>query len=276
MNDTDLFKLPRLQNFFKPSQLESKLSRSVYLLSALATFILFLGIWNLIAASGVITPLFLPSPGQVTWALVDSFLNLGYTWDVFVSSYRILIGFFLSAALAIPVGLLMGTYKPVEALIEPFNDFIRYMPVVAFVPLCILWVGTGDNQKILVIFIGTYFQLVLMVAAAVSRVPREYLESYFMLAGGRAGVLRKVILPAAWPAIFDSLRIAAGWAWSYLVVAELVAADVGIGFKILQAQRFLKTPYVIGSIIVVGLLGILTDYLFKLASRKFFPWMQER
>jgi NitT/TauT family transport system permease protein len=114
-----------------------------------------------------------------------------------------------------------------------------------------------------------------MVAAAVSQVQREYLETYFMLAGSRAGVLRKVILPAAWPNIFDSLRIAAGWAWSYLVVAELVAADVGIGFKILQAQRFLKTPYVISSIILVGILGIITDYLFKLASQTFFPWMQE-
>ncbi len=208
--------------------------------------------------------------------MLDSFLNLGYAWDVSVSVYRILTGFLLSAAFAIPVGLLMGTYKPVEALIEPFNDFIRYMPVVAFVPLCILWVGTGDNQKILVIFIGTYFQLVLMVASAVSQVQREYLETYFMLAGGRAGVMRKIILPAAWPSIFNSLRIAVGWAWSYLVVAELVAADVGIGFKILQAQRFLKTPYVISSIIIIGLLGILTDFLFKLASRKFFPWMQEQ
>jgi len=167
-----LVKLSRWQNFFKPAQLEDKLSRSVYLVSALATFIVFFGVWSLIAASGIITPLFLPSPMAVAWAMIDSFINLGYLWDVFVSTYRILVGFFLSAALAIPVGLLMGTYKPIEALIEPFNDFIRYMPVVAFVPLCILWVGTGDNQKVLVIFIGTYFQLVLMVAAAVSQVKR--------------------------------------------------------------------------------------------------------
>lgn len=275
MNRAVLLKLSRWQNFFKPAQLEDKLSRSVYLVSALVTFIVFFGVWSLIAASGIITPLFLPSPTAVVWAMIDSFINLGYLWDVFVSTYRILLGFSLSAILAIPIGLLMGTYKPIEALIEPFNDFIRYMPVVAFVPLCILWVGTGDNQKVLVIFMGTYFQLVLMVAAAVSQVQREYLETYFMLAGSRSGVLRKVILPAAWPNIFDSLRIAAGWAWSYLVVAELVAADVGIGFKILQAQRFLKTPYVISSIILVGILGIITDYLFKLASRTFFPWMQE-
>ncbi len=276
MNGTDLFKRSLWQNSFKPAQLEDKLSRSAYLISAVVTFIVFFGVWELIAASGFITPLFLPSPIEVIRAMLDSFLNLGYTWDVSVSVYRILTGFLLSAALAIPVGLLMGTYKPVEALIEPFNDFIRYMPVVAFVPLCILWVGTGDNQKILIIFIGTYFQLVLMVASAVSQVQREYLETYFMLAGGRAGVMRKIILPAAWPSIFNSLRIAVGWAWSYLVVAELVAADVGIGFKILQAQRFLKTPYVISSIIIIGLLGILTDFLFKLASRKFFPWMQEQ
>jgi NitT/TauT family transport system permease protein len=276
IDEKGFFKLPQLQNYFKPSHLQDKLSRGTYLLSAMVTFVVFFAVWGLIAASGFINELFLPSPIAVIGALLDSFLNFGYAWDVLVSSYRILLGFLLSAALAIPVGLLMGTYKPIEALLEPFNDFIRYMPVVAFVPLCILWMGIGNSQKILVIFIGTYFQLVLMVAAAVAQVPREYLETYSMLSGGRAGHLRKIILPAAWPTIFDSLRIAAGWAWSYLVVAELVAAETGIGFKIMQAQRFLKTPQVIAGIIVVGLLGILTDYLFKAASHRLFPWVQEK
>jgi len=270
-------------DLFKPAQLQARLSRSTYFVSAIATFVIALGIWSLISRSGFINPLFLPSPLAVARAILDSFLNQGYMVDVLTSSYRIMLGFTLSAVLAIPIGLLMGTYKPVEALIEPFNDFIRYMPVVAFVPLCILWAGIGDGQKILVIFIGTYFQLVLMVAVAVSQVPREYLETYLMLAGSRTGHryvpeggLWKVILPAAWPTIFDSLRIAAGWAWSYLVVAELVAADIGVGFKIMQAQRFLKTPYVIGGIITIGLLGLLTDYLFKAAAHRLFPWLQER
>lgn len=276
IDEKAFFKLPLLQNYFKPSHLQDKLSRGTYVLSAVLTFVVFFAVWDLIAASGLINELFLPSPIAVIGALLDSFLNFGYAWDILVSSYRILLGFLLSAALAIPVGLLMGTYKPIEALLEPFNDFIRYMPVVAFVPLCILWMGIGDSQKVLVIFIGTYFQLVLMVAAAVAQVPREYLETYSMLSGGKAGHLRKIILPAAWPTIFDSLRIAAGWAWSYLVVAELVAAETGIGFKIMQAQRFLKTPQVIAGIVVVGLLGILTDYLFKTASHRLFPWVQEK
>jgi NitT/TauT family transport system permease protein len=276
IDERAFFRLPLLQNFFKPSHLQDRLSRRAYLFSAVATFIVFFAVWGLIAASGFINQLFLPSPVAVAWAILDSFLNFGYAWDVLVSSYRIFLGFLLSAALAIPVGLLMGTYKPIEALLEPINDFIRYMPVVAFVPLCILWAGIGDSQKIMVIFIGTYFQLVLMVAAAVSQVPREYLETYSMLSGGKSGHLRKIILPAAWPTIFDSLRIAAGWAWSYLVVAELVAAETGIGFKIMQAQRFLKTPQVIAGIVVVGLLGILTDYLFKSAAHKLFPWVQEK
>lgn len=276
LDERAFFKLSLLQNYFKPSHLQARLSRRTYLISAMTTFVVFFVGWGLLAASGVINQLFLPSPSAVAWAIVDSFLNFGFAWDVLVSSYRILLGFLLSAALAIPIGLLMGTYKPIEAILEPFNDFVRYMPVVAFVPLCILWAGIGDGQKILVIFIGTYFQLVLMVAAAVAQVPREYLETYSILSGGRAGHLRKIILPAAWPTIFDSLRISAGWAWSYLVVAELVAAETGIGFKIMQAQRFLKTPEVIAGIVIVGLLGILTDYLFKTASHRLFPWVQEK
>lgn len=262
------------QNLFVPSQLRSRLSRGAYFVAAIGTFICFFAGWSLLSYSGVIDKIFLPSPITVIKAIIVSFTTHGIAKDVLVSSYRILAGFFLSALLAIPVGILMGTYKSVEALIEPINDFIRYMPVVAFVPICILWVGTGDIQKILIIFIGTYFQLVLLVAVAVSEVPREYLETYYMLGGSKFGHLYKVLFPAAWPSIFDALRISAGWAWSYLVVAELVAADVGIGFKIMQAQRFLKTDYVLGGIIIVGLLGIITDYLFKISAKKLFPWLK--
>lgn len=259
---------------FQPVQLRGRMSRRGFLLASAVAFVGFVLIWGLVAYAEFVSPLFLPSPGSVLVATVDLFVNHGLSRDLLVSTYRISLGFLLSAALAIPLGLLIGTYKVFEALLEPLNDFIRYMPVVAFVPLTILWVGIGDVNKVLIVFIGTYFQLVLMVAAAASQTPRPLLETYYVLGGSHRHAILRVILPWAWPAIFDSLRIGAGWAWSYLVVAELVAAESGIGFKIMQALRFLRTDQMIGGIILVGLLGVATDYAFKLVGRRLFPWAQ--
>lgn len=261
-------------SFFKPKHLQGRLSRRVYLVTACASFALFVLAWSFLAHTQVVNPLFLPSPEAVVQATYELFAYHGMAKDVLVSTYRILLGFALSALFAIPIGLLIGTYKIAEAFIEPFNDFIRYMPVVAFVPLTILWVGIGDGSKVLLIFLGTYFQLVLLVAAAASQTPKEYLEAYYLLGGDHRRVVRRVILPFAWPAIFDAMRVSAGWAWSYLVVAELVAAETGVGFKIIQALRFLKTDQIISGIIIVGLLGLTTDYAFKIAGRWLFPWTQ--
>jgi NitT/TauT family transport system permease protein len=260
----------------EPSQVSGKLRRPTYVLAAVIAFFLLVGAWSLVSALGLVTPILLPSPLDVLRAIVESFSGRSLTRDIAVSSYRVFGGWVLATLLAVPIGLLVGTYRIAEAMFEPLNDFVRYMPVVAFVPLCIVWFGIGDLQKLVIIFLGTFPQLVLMVSAAAARVPREYLECYFVLGGRRVGYLHKVILPAALPEILDALRIAAGWAWSYLVVAELVAADVGIGFKIMQSERFLQTAPMIAYIIVVGGLGIATDYLFKLLSRLLLPWTEKR
>lgn len=256
----------------RPAQLQEPFSRVGYWVSSGVTFVALVSAWHLAATAEIVPAIYLPAPAAVVRAMVEGLLRDGWAIHVWTSCYRIVVGFALAALVAVPTGILMGTFKWVEALLEPLNDFIRYMPVVAFVPLCIIWLGTGENEKVVVIFIGTYFQLVLLVAAAATRVHREYLETYLMLRGSSLGCVRHVVLPAAWPEIFDSLRIAAGWAWSYLVVAELVGADRGIGFQILQSQRFLQTARVIAAIIVVGILGMVTDYLFKASARRLFRW----
>jgi NitT/TauT family transport system permease protein len=169
----------------------------------------------------------------------------------------------------------MGHFKIIQALIEPINDFIRYMPVAAFIPLAIVWAGTGDLEKVVIIFIGTFFQLILMIADNARNVPAAYLDVAYTLGGTRWGAVYKVLVPAALPGIFDSLRIAMGWAWSYLVVAEIVAANRGLGFLIIQSQRYLKTAEIFAGIIIIGIIGLATDHLFRWLSRKLFPWQEE-
>jgi NitT/TauT family transport system permease protein len=214
----------------------------------------------------------MPTPGDVwkrvsLWWSQDSLAN-----DTFISIYRVTLGWLISALIALPLGLLIGTFRPVQALLEPLTDFIRYMPAVAFIPLVMLWVGIDEPSKIAIIFIGTFFQMVLMVAEDVRRVPQAQIEAAQTLGATRGEVIQLVLLPGAKPALVDTLRITMGWAWTYLVVAELVAANEGLAYMILNSMRGLHTDRIFVGILVIGLLGIATDQLFKLLHRTCLPW----
>jgi len=169
--------------------------------------------------------------------------------------------------------LLIGAFRPVEALLEPLTDFIRYMPAVAFIPLVMLWFGIEESAKIAIIFIGTFFQMVLMVAENVRLVPTAQIEAAQTMGATRSEIIRLVLLQSAKPAMLDTLRITMGWAWTYLVVAELVASNSGLGYSILKAQRFLKTDTIFAGIILIGLIGLLMDQAFRWLHRRAFPYM---
>ena len=252
------------------------ISRRSYILLALVGLLVPLLGWALVSSFAGVNPVFLPGPGKVftriiTWALDDDLLG-----DAFVSTMRVVAGWALSALLAVPLGLLIGSWRAVQALLEPLTDFIRYMPAVAFIPLVMLWVGIDEGAKVAIIFIGTFFQMVLMVAEDVRRVPMAQIEAAQTMGATRREVLEKVILPSAKPALLDTLRVTMGWAWTYLVVAELVAANSGLGFSILKAQRFLQTDKIFAGILLIGLIGLAIDQLFRLLHRKAFPWLHAR
>jgi len=229
-------------------------------------------VWCALTYGGFISALFLPAPHRVLLAGIDQFAQLGFATDIFMSTYRVMAGFLAAAVVGVPLGLLMGTFKAVEALIEPLVGFIRYMPASAFIPLFILWVGIGDAEKIAIIFVGSFFQLILMISVVASSVPKDMLETAYTLGAGRGQVIRRVLLPASLPGILETLRIIVGWAWTYIIVAELVAAESGIGYMIINAQRMLQTGSIIFGILTIGFLGIVTDYFFKWLHRRLFPW----
>ena len=252
------------------------ISRRSYALLALAGLVLPLLGWALLSAYAGVSPVFLPGPDKVmarigTWALEDNLLG-----DAAISTLRVVTGWALSALIALPLGLLIGSWRAVQALLEPLTDFIRYMPAVAFIPLVMLWVGIDEGAKVAIIFIGTFFQMVLMVAEDVRRVPMAQIEAAQTMGATRWEVLNLVILPSAKPALLDTLRVTMGWAWTYLVVAELVAANSGLGFAILKAQRFLQTDKIFAGILLIGFIGLAIDQLFRLLHRKAFPWMHGR
>ncbi len=270
--EKELERAPRkLDNLLSPRE---PISKSLYIILALSSFGFFLILWSILTYGRFVDALFLPSPGRVFQAGVDLFVEMGFTTDILNSVYRVMLGFVIAAIIGVPIGLIMGTFKVAEAFTEPVVGFIRYMPASAFIPLFILWLGIGDVEKIAIIFVGSFFQLVLMVAVVAKNVHKDLLETAYTLGAKRFQVIRKVLLPASLPGIVDTLRIIVGWAWTYIIVAELVASASGIGYMIISSQRMLRTGNIIFGILTIGMLGLITDFFAKWLYNKLVPWVE--
>jgi NitT/TauT family transport system permease protein len=229
--------------------------------------------WLALSKSGLLPEIFMPGPVTVTERLWRWWQEEGFSSDLSISVWRVSVGFFISVVTALPLALLAGTFRPIQILLEPLMDFIRYMPAVAFIPLAMLWFGIGEPAKIAIIFIGTFFQMVLMMADDVRRVPIAQIEAAQTLGASRREAVFMVILRSALPSLLDTCRITLGWAWTYLVVAEIVSANEGLGYAILKAQRFLQTDKIFAGIIVIGLIGLLQDQALRQLRRLIFPYL---
>lgn len=238
----------------------------------IAFFALFVGAWSLATLGGFVPKLFLASPIAMVEEAVILMTKHGFAKDIAITIWRVVGGFVIAAVIALPLGILMGAYKPIEALLEPFVSFARYLPASAFIPLLILWAGTGETQKLMVIFIGSFFQLVLMIAVCVGSIRRDLVDAAYTLGSSHQSVVTRVLLPNAAPEIAEILRMVLGWAWTYVIVAELIGASSGIGHMITNSQALLNTGQIIYGIIVIGLIGLISDYLFKAANNRLFPW----
>ena len=241
-----------------------------------AFFVLFVAVWAGATFGGFVSKTFLADPVTMLRSGYVLLTEMGFGWDIGWTVWRVLGGFVLAAALALPLGVMMGAYKPVEAFVEPFVSFARYLPASAFIPLLILWAGIGEAQKLAVIFIGSFFQLVLMIAVTVGNTRRDLVEAAYTLGVSDGSLIRRVLIPGAAPEIAETLRMVLGWAWTYVIVAELIGASSGIGHMITDSQALLATDQIIFGIIVIGLIGLLSDLLFKFVNRRFFPWAQLR
>jgi NitT/TauT family transport system permease protein len=235
-------------------------------------FVLFVALWSAVTFSGFVPKIFLADPLTMVISGWDLLTKQGFLKDIGMTVWRVLGGFTIAALLAIPLGMLMGAYKPIEAFFEPFVSFARYLPASAFIPLLILWAGIGEAQKLSVIFIGSFFQLVLMIAVSVGNTRRDLVEAAYTLGAGDRGIVTRVLMPSAGPDIAETLRMVLGWAWTYVIVAELIGASSGIGHMITDSQALLATDQIIFGIIVIGVIGLASDFAFKALNRRLFPW----
>jgi len=224
-------------------------------------------------------PVFLPAPHEVLTAFYQAFVTppvrSGDPWlhESLAHSVTIILwGFLLSSLVGVPLGLLCGTYAGVRGLFEPFVEFFRYLPAPAFGALTVAIWGIDDGPKIAIIVIGTFFQQVLVISATTSRLDPTLLEAARTLGGKGFTLVTRVVVPGVLPDVYRDQRILLGWAWTYLIVAEVVGTSTGITFFINQQAKYRIYENVWAAIVMIGLLGMATDLVLAWVGRRLFPW----
>lgn len=217
---------------------------------------------------------FLPAPHEVIKSLFYLIFEKDLLQAVGISAIRIAKAFGLSLAVALPLGIAMGSFEIVNRVFDPIIAPMRYLPITAFIPLLILWFGIDESQKVAFLFLGTVVFLLPAVVDAIRAVPEELIQTAFTLGATKGQVIRTVLIPAALPQIFDGFRVMNAIAWTYIILAEIVNAQSGIGYILNLAGQHNKPAWSFAGILVVGLIGIITDVLIRLVNRLLFPWRE--
>lgn len=219
---------------------------------------------------------FLPAVEEVFGRLYYLFVEKGFASDVLQSCARIFGSFLAASAIAIPLGILMGCFGKFRALVNPTVSGWRYLPAASFIPLLLVWFGPSETAKMGLLFLGVVFFLVAMVLDNTRAVQRELIEAALTMGANRTRIVLEVVVPAAAPAIIDSMRTMIAVGWTYLVIAEIVGAQDGIGAVMMRAGRFLHVDIIMAGILMIGILGVLTDLLFRIIAHVVFPWNAAR
>jgi NitT/TauT family transport system permease protein len=254
--------------------LRAPLPRTTALALGLVAPVLVLGAWCVASYGGLAPPDFLPSPTEVVKGTLQLFLQHDLASAILVSTRRIALAFLLASALALPIGVLMGAFEPVNRFFEPIVSPLRYMPISAFIPLLILWFGIYEKQKIAFLFLGVFVYLLPVVVTAIRTVPEELVQTALTLGAGRAQVIRTVLLPAALPEIFDSFRVMNAISWTYVILAEAVNPEHGLGYMVELARTHQKASWSFAGLLVIGGIGLFTDFLIRTVSAILFRWRE--
>jgi NitT/TauT family transport system permease protein len=224
-------------------------------------------------------PVYLPSPGDVLMAFYTSFttppMDQNGLWlhqSLWQSIQTIFFGFVISSIIGVPLGILCGAHSGMARLVEPFVEFFRYLPAPAFSTLCVAVLGIYAGPKIAIIVIGTLFQQILIIANTTRKADFSLVEAALTLGTKNLRLLTKVVIPSVLPDLYRDQRVLLGWAWTYLIVAELVGATSGISLFITQQSRYQHFANVYAAIAMIGILGLGMDLILAALGRKLFPW----
>lgn len=256
--------------------LRTPLSQRRAFLLGLVAPVLVLGAWCASTYGGLVPPDFLPSPTEVLRGTLQLFLEHDLWGAILVSSRRIGIAFLLAAALALPLGVLMGSYEAISRVFEPVVSPLRYMPISAFIPLLILWFGIYEKQKIAFLFLGVFVYLLPVVVSAIKGVPEELVQTALTLGATPGQVVRSVLVPAALPEIWDSFRVMNAISWTYVILAEAVNPEHGLGYMVELARTHQKASWSFAGLLVIGGIGLFTDVVIRLVGSLLFRWKEKQ
>jgi len=277
--DSYLTQLPAPKNssFWKRLwKIRGDIPTHIYLTALCLSSLAIVLVWSILTYGGFVKALVLPSPTAVFQRGAELLQDGSLLFNTIASHRRVALGFLISVLLSLPLGLLIGSFRVCHGLIGWLVEALRYIPPAAFLPISIVWFGFGESQKIAIIVLGTFFYNTIMIANAVKFVPGDLIRVSYTLGATENNVLFDVIFPAALPDILDVLRTNYATAWNSLVIAELVAANSGLGHQIVVAQRFYKTDDIFVVLFVIGSVGLVSDLMLKLLSRLIVPWSIEK
>ncbi|NJN49821.1 MAG: ABC transporter permease [Alkalinema sp. RL_2_19] len=269
---------PRNHTYLKPSTLWSLrqgFPKSWGRIISICSIVIPLIAWTIASYTKVVSELFLPSPLVVLQTGIKMLLEENLWSDIMISCGRVIGGFLVGGVIGVPMGLAMGTFHSMENLFAPIVGLVRYMPVPALMPLIIIWFNIGEVSKIVVIMLGVVLYNAMMIADAVKFIPNDMINVAYTLGGTRRDVVTRVILPATLPSVLDTLRVNIANAWTFLVIAELIGTDKGLGAVIIRSQRFLHPDKVLFCIGLMGVIGLGIDYGLRWISTKVTPWADQ-
>lgn len=257
------------------TQMKRKFRLSSTKIISVISLIVFLSIWEFVTQMGWIKPLFLPSPSRVLTTGYNMLMEGNLLVHVMESTRRVLVGFFLAVIVALPLGIILGNSKKLKAVFDPIVSIIRPLPSMAWIPLSLLWLGIGEEQKYTIVFMGSVAPALLYTIDATRNVDPLLIKAARNLGASKMTVMREVILPGAMPSIFAGMKVVLGLSWTTVISAELVAANEGLGFLIMNGQEYFMTDVVVLGMVMISFTVVIIDVFLNWVERVIMPWREE-
>jgi len=236
----------------------------------------FLALWMAATELGWVSPIFLPSPAAVA-AEGHKLIVTGDLWEaVIASSKRVFAGFALAGVIAVPLGILMGVWWPAKAIMDPFVSLLRPLPSITWIPLTMLWLGIGESQKVMIVFLGSWIYILLYTLESTKRVDPLLIRAARNLGANDLSVMKEVILPGALPGILAGLKVTLAISWSCVLSAEMIAAQTGLGALIWFAKDWGNLPLVLLGMVCISITVLLADLAANWIERALQPWERHR
>jgi len=242
---------------------------------AILPFLCLIAFWTVLRASGLINPTLLPSPAEVLQTFWSALTKGHLLTDMAMSAQRVLFGLLLGMLAAVPIGFLIGWYKPVRRFVDPLVNFFRALPPIALIPLVIVYLGIGEMAKIAILFYASFFSAVIVMYEGMTQISPVYIRVARTLGATDFEIFLKVMVPMTVPHMLTAMRVALGVAWATLVAAELVAAQEGLGAMIQNASAFFDLRTIYLGIISIGVLALAMDVMLRAISKRLVSWQDK-